>query len=47
MKDKEIKREVINVLDWLKYQDDLLDLFIMNKISSEKVYNRYLDEVKI
>jgi len=40
------KNEVINILEWLKYNDELFDRWIMNKISSKAVYNRYLDEMK-
>lgn len=44
--DKYWEDEVINILEWLKYHDELFDKWIMNKISSKAVYNRYKDEMK-
>jgi len=45
-KDKLIKDEVINVLEWIQWNDEMFEKFFTNKISAENVYNRYLDEMK-
>jgi len=44
--EKQIKETVIVLLDWLKYDDEMLEQYITGKISSEKIYNRFLDELK-
>jgi hypothetical protein len=43
---KDNREEIINLLDWLMYNDELLEGFIAGIITSEMIYNRYLDELK-
>jgi len=44
--DRYWKGEIVNILEWLLEQHDLFDRWAMNKVSSEEVYNRYLDEMR-
>jgi hypothetical protein len=43
---QEIKKIVINFADWLRYDDEIFGLYGENKITTENLYNRFLDELK-
>jgi hypothetical protein len=45
--EKQIQERVIILLDWLKYDDEMLEKYVSGKISSDKIYNRFLDETKV
>ena len=42
----EIKSAIISYSEWLRYDDEIFGDFGMNKISPDKLYNRFIDETK-
>ena len=42
----EIKSAITAYSDWLRYNDEVFGDFGMNKISSDKLYNMFIDETK-
>ena len=45
--ERQVRETLIILLDWLKYDDEMLEKYVSGKISSDKIYNRFLDETKI
>lgn len=42
----EVKTSIISYSDWIRYDDEIFGDFGMNKISTDKLYNRFIDETK-
>jgi hypothetical protein len=40
------KLRTIAVLEWLRYQDELLDRYILGKVKPLEIYNRFIDDTK-
>jgi hypothetical protein len=41
------KEAVITFMEWLRYDDEMLEAFIANKIPPLTIYNRFIDETKL
>lgn len=41
------KEAVLTFMEWLRYDDEMLEAFIANKINPLTIYNRFIDETKL
>jgi hypothetical protein len=44
---KEHRDLCVRFAEWLRYQDDVFDKYISNKIATDKLYLMFLDELKL
>lgn len=44
--DKLIKDRAVHFAEWIKYNDEVFDKFVSNKISTNNLYGIFLDSLK-
>jgi hypothetical protein len=45
--EKQIQETVVTLLDWLKYDDEMLEQYVTGKMNSINIYRRFQDDLKL